>query len=144
VNSAAPHLGLTTRFRVEIHGFALGRWSKCEGLSVSFKLADYVPLGHNGHVPILPERVAYEKVTLTRAVTAEDSPLVMNWLSAMARGYPAEWAQITLLDAHDHPVTSWTLRNVYPTKWKGPDLDANSHNVATESLELAHEGFLKE
>jgi len=141
--TADPRFGLTTRFEVVIDGFPLGRWSKCDGLSVTFKLASYVPLGHNGHLPILPDRVAYDNITLTRAITAEDSALVMQWLGKMAGSSPAGAAEITLLDAHQQKVTSWKLRGVYPTKWKGPSLDAGSHNVALETLELAHQGFLE-
>jgi phage tail-like protein len=143
VNTSQPRFGLSTRFEVVIDGFPLGRWSKCEGLSVTFKLLDYVPLGQNDHLPVLPDRVTYDKITLTRAVTAEDSPLVMRWLANMAKSFSGGTGEITLLDSHDTKVTSWKLRRVYPTKWKGPQLDAASHNIATESLELAHEGFLE-
>jgi phage tail-like protein len=143
-NTDDPRFGLTTRFEVVIDGFPLGRWSKCEGLSVTFKLFAYEPLGYNEHLPVLPDRVVYDNITLTRAVTAEEAPLVMAWLAKMAGGYPGGTAEITLRDSHDQKVTSWKLRGVYPTKWKGPSLDAGSHNVATEALELAHQGFLED
>ena len=37
---------------------------------------------------------------------------------------------------------TWSLRNVYPSKWTGPDLDAMTAGIAMEKLELVHEGFL--
>jgi len=47
-----------------------------------------------------------------------------------------------LLNPHREKVTSWKLKGVYPVKWKGPNLNAKGHEIATETLELAHEGFL--
>ena len=141
---ANPTFGLTNRFEVVIDGFDLGRWSKCDGLSVTFKNYDYAPLGSNGHKPILPERLVYDNITLTRAISTEDLGRVMQWLARMARGSPTGSAVIKLRDSHDKEVTRWELRSVYPTQWKGPSLNAGGHEIATETLQLAHEGFLKD
>ena len=54
----------------------------------------------------------------------------------------ARTARITLYDAHAEEVASWSLRNVYPAAWRGPNLDAMDHQVAQETLVLVHEGFL--
>jgi phage tail-like protein len=138
----SDHLGLTTRFLVTIDGFRLGGWAKCDGLAVQFDLYTYKPLGHNDYVPVLPNRLIYPNITLTRAITKESAPTVIEWLSKMAGKGAGATAEITLLDAHRDKVTSWKLKGVYPVKWKGPTLDAGSHAIATETLELAHEGFL--
>jgi phage tail-like protein len=45
-------------------------------------------------------------------------------------------------DAGGEEVASWNLTGVYPSKWTGPSLDANGKAVATETLELVHNGFL--
>jgi phage tail-like protein len=84
----------------------------------------------------------YPNITLIRAITKESAPTVMAWLSKMAGRGAGATAEITLLDAHRNQVTSWKLKGVYPVKWKGPTLDAGTHAIATETLELAHEGFL--
>jgi hypothetical protein len=39
-------------------------------------------------------------------------------------------------------VASWALSGVVPVRWSGPQLSADSPKVATETLELAHHGFL--
>lgn len=39
-------------------------------------------------------------------------------------------------------VCSWGLDQVIPVKWTGPSFGVDSAKVATESLELAHHGFL--
>jgi len=139
---ATDHVGLTTRFVVVIDGIRLGGWAKCDGLAVTFDLQKYTPLGHNDYLPVLPNRVVYPNITLIRAITKDSAPTVMAWLSKMAGRGAGATAEITLLDAHRDKVTSWKLKGVYPVKWKGPTLDAGSHAIATETLELAHEGFL--
>ena len=38
---------------------------------------------------------------------------------------------------------TWTLTGVIPVRWTGPSLSVDSPKVATETLELAHHGFLE-
>jgi phage tail-like protein len=47
----------------------------------------------------------------------------------------------SLLNEAHEPVASWRVRNAFPCKYIGPELRANSSEVAFESLELAHEGL---
>jgi phage tail-like protein len=142
--ATTSRFGITNRFDVVVDGFHLGGWAKCEGLSVQFKLHDYVPLGHNDFAPVLPDRVLYSKITLTRAITAEDGPKTLRWLSKMKDAGSGGTAAITLHDSHRQPVMTWKLRGVYPTSWKAPPFDAKGHDIAVETLEVAHQGFLEE
>ena len=66
----------------------------------------------------------------------------MRWISKMARQVERQTAQISVLDANGDAVCSWELHGVYPVKWTGPSLDAGGNQVAVETLELAHNGFL--
>lgn len=50
--------------------------------------------------------------------------------------------KITLYDAALGEVATWELQNAMPSAWKAPQLDASGKNVALETLELVHEGFL--
>jgi phage tail-like protein len=144
-------LGLTMRFRVVVDEVDLGGWSSCTGLAVGFK---NTPVGEGAnyeYLTILPERVEYTPVTLRRAMSKQDSAKVQQWLAkvvaqwygaASPADYGARTARITLYDAHRDEVASWSLRNVYPAAWLGPDLDASANGVAVETLQLVHEGFL--
>lgn len=138
----SARLGLTTRFIVEMDNTKLGGWSKCDGLSVNFNIYKYEPLGMNGTLPVLPDRITYDKITLTRAVNDVDTPKVMAWLAARANKAATGTGSIAVLGTDGKPVMVWHLRGVYPAKWKGPTLDASSKNIALETLELHHEGFL--
>ena len=126
-----------------IDGIDLGGWSKCEGLNVTFKYYDYKPLGHNGFTPILPDRLDYGKIKLSRAVNDKDTPKLMSWLAQRAAGAADGTGGIALLGTDGQAVMVWHLRGVYPSQWSGPSMDASSKNIAIEVLELAHEGFLE-
>jgi len=144
-------LGMAMRFQVVVDDINLGSWATCRGLTVEFK-NQLVNEGANyEYQVILPDRLSYSSVTLTRAMTKADSQSVQAYLSKVVSkwydansptDYNAGTAKITLLDAHGGEVTSWTLRSVYPKKWSGPDLNASGRDFAIETLELIHEGFL--
>ena len=149
--SAAASLGLAMRFRVSVDGINLGSWASCAGLSVEFKNKRVNEGGNYEYSVILPERLEYRAITLRRAMTSKDSAIVQRWLTSVVSGwynagsprsYAARTAQIELLDVGQQNVATWTLRNVFPSRWVGPDLDATGSRVAVESLELVHEGFL--
>jgi phage tail-like protein len=144
-------LGLAMRFRVVVDDVDLGGWTSCTGLSVGFKNTPVAEGANYEYLTILPDRVVYPPVTLRRAMSRQESAQVQQWLSrvvaqwygaASPNDYGARTARITLFDAHREEVASWSLRNVYPGEWQGPDLDANGQHVAIETLQLVHEGFL--
>ena len=147
--SANAMLGLTTRFHVVIDGIDLGGWGRCSGLSVNFKPYPIEEGGNYDYRPILPGQLDYSPVTLKRAMSAKDSARVQAWLSSKVGSWVhadssggGGTAQITLYDAGGKPVARWQLRNVYPSKWDGPELDARTAGIAMETLQLVHEGFL--
>jgi phage tail-like protein len=142
VLSDTAQLGLAMRFEVVVDGVDLGGWATCEGLEVDFKPEAIEAGGINDYHPYLPGKVTYSQVTLSRAITASDSSKVMRWLSGKVRDFKGGTGEITLLDSGHKKVASWSLRNVYPSKWTGPTLDATSSKVAIEKLALVHEGFL--
>jgi phage tail-like protein len=158
-------LALTSRFHVSIKDTEkdvdLGGWARCQGLQVKFNPEPIKEGGNYQYEPILQGHIQYPNVTLTRAMNGEDTKKVQEWLAERAKNWIdglssgnsglrrmvhmkgfGGTAKITLYDAHGQEVSNWTLRNVFPAMWKGPDLDASTLGVAIETLELAHEGFL--
>ena len=61
-------------------------------------------------------RANYVPIKLTRAVTQQASTALLQWLT--------------------------TVQEVFPTKYTGPHFDASAAQVATEELELTHQGFM--
>jgi phage tail-like protein len=170
--SLASILGLQTRFLVVVDGVDLGGWGSCSGLKVDFKPEFITEGGNYDYRPILPGSLEYSPITLERAMVASDSMKVQQWLQSRINGWvhaassahgaleqgvnvisraigagniisgAGGTAQITLCDANGNKVITWQLRNVYPSKWFGPELDAKTVGIAREKLELVHEGFL--
>jgi phage tail-like protein len=134
--------GHAARFQVIIDGQNLGAWSKCTGIEVDFQHEAYEELGNNQFVHYLPKAAKYTQVTLQRACTAEESNALQAWLSSMVLQPTKGTACITLHDAAQGEVVTWTLTGVFPAKWTGPQLEGKSSEVAVETLVLAHEGFL--
>ncbi|GAA0815887.1 phage tail protein [Spirilliplanes yamanashiensis] len=150
--SPAAKLGMSMRFQVTVDGIDLGSWSSCAGLAVDFTHVVVKEGANYEHPVILPDRVEYKAITLRRAMSQPESAQVQAWLAQVVSGwynassprdYGPRTAHIQLYDATwQGLVSSWTLRNVYPARWSGPDLDATGTSVAIEQLQLVHEGFL--
>lgn len=133
-------LGL--RFTVTIDGFgSLGNWSRCEGLTVEYDIHEYQEGGLNGYVHRIPGRAKYENIRLTRPVDMATLQ-VAAWMASIQAVVKRQTAQISVLDASGSTVALWNLMGVYPQRWTGPSLDIDQNQVATETLELVHNGFL--
>jgi len=134
--------GQALRFRVRIDGENdLGSWSKCDGLSVEYELKEYMEGGENTFVHKIPGRVKYQNIRLTRLIN-RDSAKVATWVTSLQASVKRQTAEIAALDTKGDTIATWTLEGVYPLKWTGPSFDVGSNAAATETLELAHNGFL--
>ena len=150
--STVPPYGLAMRFRVTVDEINLGLWSGCKGLEVKLGVKKVTSGGDYSTQVILPEQVEYSNIKLQRAVHPTDSNTVKNWLQAKVTEwmnwsgsgdiYPGGEATITLYGVQGTKVMEWDLTGVYPVSWSGPELEANKKDVAIETLELAHQGFL--
>jgi phage tail-like protein len=144
----SPSYALGFRFTVRIDAVSdLGSWQSCTGLKVEFKTTDVKRGGDYLTNRRLPDKAVYSKVVLKRAVLGDHSSKIQDWLKASAKDWLAgeitkgSTVWITVYDSNDKPVLEWVLTNARPSAWQGPDLDAKSSSVATETLELEHEGF---
>jgi phage tail-like protein len=134
--------GQISRFRVRIDGENdLGEWSKCDGLSVEYDIKPYQEGGENGFVHKIPGRAQYQNIKLTRILNS-DSEKVALWLASLQATVKRQTAEIAALDTTLQEIVTWKLQGVYPAKWTGPSFDAAGNQVATETLELVHNGFL--
>jgi phage tail-like protein len=133
---------LSPRFTVSIDDYgSLGSWTKCEGLAVEYEVFEYQEGGANDHVHRLPGRRKYPNVKLTRPLD-RDSKTVVEWVSGMVSRVKRHGAEIAVLDGNGEVVCRWHLEGVCPVRWTGPTLDSAGNQVASETLELAHNGFL--
>ncbi|HWC80530.1 MAG TPA: phage tail protein [Pseudonocardiaceae bacterium] len=128
-------------FVVKIDDENLGAFSSCDGLGCEFVMEQREEGGNNGIVWQLPTRIRYSNVKLSRPVT-KDSNKITRWFSSMASGTKRKTATIEAKTLEGTVIASWALVDVVPVRWSGPQLSAESPKVATETLELAHHGFL--
>jgi phage tail-like protein len=80
-------------------------------------------------------------VKFTRPVNA-DSSKVASWMASMVGNITRRTATIEAMSADGTVVCSWDLHRVIPVKWTGPSFNTDGPKVATETLEMAHHGFL--
>lgn len=123
-------------FRVRV-GTETVRFSQVSGLALQYDTAKY---RHGlswweGEEDILGLR---QEVTfsLQRGIVPRDSRL-LEWIYQLPEwGVLHEDIIIDLCDEEGVPVVSWTAVNAYPTKLQAPAFDANSNDVAIETLEM--------
>ena len=82
----------------------------------------------------------YPPLVLKHGLTQIDG--LWNWHQDVVQGkIERKNGTIYLLDKQRIPVMWWDFKEAFPYKWTGPELRADSSNVAIESVELTHRGL---
>jgi phage tail-like protein len=127
-------------FLVEIEGLLAGGFSECSGLQVETETLDYREGGLNDYVHRFTGPTKYPPLILKHGLTQIDG--LWSWHQDVVAGkIERRNGTIYLLDKQRIPVMWWDFKEAIPVKWTGPELNANSGNVAVESVELAHRGL---
>jgi phage tail-like protein len=143
-NDPDPATGL--RFEVSIDRMDIGAFTACEGLGAEYEVFEYQEGGENGYIHRIPGRLKFTPIKLTRPVDAKsgfNSRGLAAWFSQLKNQVSRKTATITARDARGNILAQWSLVDVYPSRWTGPSLSADGNNVPKETLELAHNGFIK-
>ena len=127
------------RFKLELPGVDLGRFRECTGLAAEIEVKDYNEGGVNDRVHKLPTRMKYPNLVLKRGVTYEDA--LLKWLWTTQHKTQRIAVTVSLMGQDVKPVRSWSLQDAFPVKWTGPNLNAGSNQIATETLEIVHGGL---
>ncbi|MFJ6935432.1 phage tail protein [Streptomyces sp. NPDC101132] len=136
-----PDPAVSVCFMVEIDNISLGAFNSCEGLGCEVVMEQREEGGNNGYVWQLPSRIKFSNIKLSRPVT-KDTEKVTAWLSGMINGVARKTAHISAMTVDGTVVARWSLMDVVPVRWTGPQLNPETVKVATETLEIAHHGFL--
>ena len=128
-------------FVVSIDDENLGAFNSCDGLGAEYVMEQREEGGNNGAIWQLPTRMKYSNVKLTRPVT-RNSTKILQYFTGMAAGVKRKTATIEARSQDGTVIARWSLTGVIPVRWTGPQLSADSPKVATETLELAHHGFM--
>jgi phage tail-like protein len=128
-------------FLVQVDGKPLGTFTSCEGLGCEVTIETREEGGNNAFVYQLPGRMKYSNIKFTRPINSE-SGKVADWMKKMVTDIKRHTAVIEARTADGKAVCKWNLDNVIPIRWQGPQFSVDSPKVATETIELAHHGFL--
>lgn len=131
-------------FKLLINGVAEGHFTEVGGLGLKVERISYREAGNNAIVRAIPGRVSYAPVTLRFGLTS--SVDLWEWLMTAVEGRVSRRnVSVVMLDASGTTeVLRWNLLNAWPEEWYGAPLDAQSRELAIETLVLAHEGLQRE
>ncbi len=124
------------RFVVEIQNNVVAQFSECSGLTVERDVVSRPEGGINDYAHQLPGAVKYSKVTLKRGLA--DNTL-WDWFKQGLYDGHVDRRNVTIVLYHPDgsEARRWDMTDVYPTRWTGPDFQADSGQVSVESLELS-------
>ena len=127
-------------FFVEIEGLLVAGFSECSGLQVETEVQEYAEGGLNDYTHHFRGRTKYPPLILKKGLTLNNQ--LWRWHQGVIEGkVERKNGTIYLLDTTHIPLLWWNFKKAFPTKWTGPELRANSSDVAIESVELIHQGL---
>lgn len=137
-------------YRVEIGGDAVA-FSEVSGLSIGFEKTTYKESPTEGGSPgprvmQMPAQPTLPTLTLKKGlVRGRSIPTLYAWINDIQTNLVEKKDLfVRLCDEHGTPVISWKVINAFPTKLDAPTFDANSNDVAVESMELAADRIVME
>ncbi len=138
-------------YAVEIDGESIS-FSQVSGLSLSFETTTYkesaVGGGRPGPVVMrMPGQQSDVTLTLQKGVVRGGVSIgvLYNWIrSTQINQIQKKDIKIRLLDETGSAVISWTVINAFPTSLEAPSFDANSNDVAIESMQLMADSLFME
>ncbi len=129
-------------FLVEIDGIIAGGFSEISGMNMETEVERRTFGGENNIEYKFVTRSKCSDLTLKHGLTALD--LLWDWYSDVTQGKIVRRnGSIYLLDHLGVPAMWWDFTEAYPIKWEGPNLNAESNDVAFESLVITHHGLSK-
>lgn len=126
-------------FLVEIDGITRAAFQEVSGFDSTIDVIEHREGGENTTLRKLPGMTKYSNLTLKWGIT--DDMDLYTWHRQIVQGQiDRRNGSIVLLDRAGQEVARWNFFRAWPTKYDGPDLNAEGNDVAIETLELAHEG----
>jgi phage tail-like protein len=131
-----PYRGFS--FIVEIGGIRQAGFAECTGFGSNNDAIEYREGDEPATVRKLPGLTKYANITLKWGLT--DSRELYDWYRDVTQGkFERKNGSIVLLDLQGTEKVRWNFFRAWPTKWDGPDFNAEGTEVALELLELVNE-----
>ena len=126
-------------FELTIQGKSIGYFNEVSGLSAEVETMTYNEGGNNEFVHKLPTRVKYPNLVLKRGMTGAAD--LQRWFQRSHVGADRTAVTVTMLNESGDRLRVWSFVNAFPVKWTGPTFNSQQASVATEALEITHEGI---
>ena len=129
-------------FLVEIDGITRAAFHEVSGFDSTIDVIEHREGGENTTARKLPGMTKHSNIVLKWGL-ADDTDLY-NWHRDAVQGkVQRRNGSIVLLDRQGQEKMRWNFVNAWPSKWDGPDFNAEGNDIAIETLELAHEGVAR-
>jgi phage tail-like protein len=126
-------------FLVEIDGITRAAFQEVAGFDSTIDVIEHREGGENTTLRKLPGMTKYSNITLKWGIT-DDMDLYTWHRQAVLGNLERKNGSIVLLGRDGQEVARWNFIRAWPTKYDGPDLNAEGNDVSVETLELVHEG----
>jgi phage tail-like protein len=134
-------LALEPAFSVKIGQETLGTFTQCSGLAAEHETYSYPEGGNNLFVQTLVGRLRHPNVILQGGLT--DQSVLLDWLlGSGVLGAERHTVIVTFHEPNGAALRRFYLVSAVPVRWSGPTGNASANAVATESLEIAHQGVM--
>lgn len=127
-------------FLVEMDGITRAAFQEVSGFDSTIDVIEHREGGENTTPRKLPGMTKYSNIVLKWGIT-DDQQLYLWHRQAVEGRVERKNGSIVLLDRAGAEVARWNFERAWPTKYDGPDLNAEGNDVSIETLELAHEGI---
>lgn len=142
-STPTPNLALEHSYRVYIGGNGdkyLGTFLEVSGMGVDYEVHEYAEGGQNGYLHKLRGRMRQSNLTFKSGVT--DQQVLLQWvLGTNDLGKTPQDLQVVFVTAANDILQSFGFVHAVPVRWTGPNANIAANQVATESLEIAHQGI---
>lgn len=131
------------RFKVELDNEEL-HCSEVSGVETGYEEVEF----RNGSDPGDVKHKQRGLVTNSNITLKSGMTESLNWFKFVYDQVGGETVRkllvISLLgDDGTTVIASWQVKEAWPVKWTGPDLNSTSSEVAFESIEICHEGIVR-
>lgn len=126
-------------FQLLLDGELVAGFVECSGLGADIPTIDYREGGSGHTVRHLPGRVRYQPATLRHGISR--SRQLWDWFQGSIAGTPARRDVSLLMLDNDGitPAFRWNLFDAWVSQWKAAALEANSNEIAIETLTIVYD-----
>jgi len=130
-------------FCLEIDGIEVAQFLECSGLKSSTTIYELEEGGMNHRVHKLPGQSKWDNLQLRYGVTGDVS--LLGWRGDVIQDNFGQDMRkngaIVVKNNQMEVVRRYNFQDAWPVSWEGPAFNANSNELAIESIELAHNGI---